>query len=73
MNCLKDVRMQDGAFILEVSSLVFCLHQIATDENFQDLVEVCENLTAIYLQTIGDRIDPISASNLIYGLAELEL
>jgi hypothetical protein len=34
---------------------------------------VTETLSAIYLETIGDRVDIMSASNLIYGWAELEL
>lgn len=32
-----------------------------------------ETLSAIYLETIGDRVDIMSASNLIFGWAELQL
>lgn len=32
-----------------------------------------ETLSAIYIETVGDRIDIMSASNLLYGWAALEL
>lgn len=63
--------MQDGAFMLEVPNLIFCLHQLETEGNSDDIRSVTESLSAIYLDTVGDRIDIMSASNLIYGWAEL--
>ncbi len=70
---LQEVRMQDGAFILEVPNLVFCLHQLETQRNSQEIRAVTETLSAIYLETIGERVDIMSASNLIFGWAELQL
>jgi hypothetical protein len=73
VDCLIDVKMQDGSFIMEVPNLVCMLNLLETTENSANLIQTAETLSAIYLEVVGDRIDLQGCSNLLYGWTALGL
>lgn len=70
---LTDIAEQNGgAFVGEVPNLIFSLHGLETAENVDQLKSLVEDLSTIYLQVSGDRIDIHSASNLLFAWTETQ-
>ena len=63
--------MGDGSFLPEIPSLVFCLHLLKTETNAQNLAAAVNNLSMVYLLSIGERIDALAVSNLLAAWNEV--
>lgn len=63
--------MGDGSFLPEIPSLVFCLHLLKTETNAPNLAAAVNNLSMVYLLSIGERIDALAVSNLLAAWNEV--
>jgi hypothetical protein len=76
IDCLKETKLKNeedgGSFIHEVPSLIFALQGLATEHNLNDLRDLIQNFSLIYIQVAKERIDIASASHLMFAWTETD-
>ena len=71
VDCLSECQKDNvGEWVTEIPGLLFALNAFKSRKNIEDLQRLIESLSALYLETVKERIDIAGASYLMFAWAK---